>query len=505
MRFSLKRIICAVLLCFCTVLTSGCFPVHSILGNTTDYSTPDEELSIDKFKMNNSNQRISGVYPAGTRAFMFKECTYEADIDNFKLIGVLGHTMVYFYTGIKVYGVEGENLKDYYDSSTVSRKYFWTIASYNTLKKEYTTIKTMTFNPEAAEKINGNPTALYEFSWRAAYMVNVGYDFFLFSMSSDDSLNYYYNYDVTKWSLSDDNKKDIRKALSIDGNTFCCSDMAVKNRDEMKFAATFMALPDSGDDFNQDNVMFELELKTERKKIRGGMTTVRRIITRKKEKAVLTVAGGNIISSNPDSGNCIYVLSEGENIKFGIDNRDRKTSFKISVKGQSGTNRVLQSFSVEDWRDDKGNVSDEESTLELVFKNRVEYYKIERYHAFIGVIEYRAKKIASYPLDSFNSNYLSSDDMPSVGYYSHGINLCSAEKGFKCIDTSGNIKWQRQKKGAAYFSASYGSKTLVVGFNSFTFDKTVHTYDDNGKEVSVSRSESEFTLAQLPFATVQIY
>lgn len=501
MRFSLKNRICAVFLCICTVFMSGCFPVHSILGNTTDYSTSDTELNIDKFKMNNNNQRISGDYPAGTRAFMFKECTYEADIDNFRLIGILGHTMVYFYTGIKVYGVDGENLKGYYDSSSVSRKHFWTIASYNTLKREYTTIKTMTYNPQAAEKINGNPTALYEYSDSAQYMVNVGYDFFLFSMSSDDSLNYYYDHNVTKWSMSDDNKKDIRKALSISGNTFCCSDMAVKNRDEMKFAVTFMALPDSGDDFNQDNVMFELEFKTKQKK----RQIVRSIKVRKKEKAVLTVAGGNIISSNPDSGNCIYVLNEGENIKFGIDNRDRKTSFKISVKGQSGTNRVLQSFSVEDWKDDKGNVSDEDSTLELVFKNRVEYYKIERYHGFFGVIEYRAKKIASYPLDSFNSNYLSSDDMPSVGYYSHGINLCSAEKGFKCIDTNGNIRWQRQKKGAAYFSASYGSKTLVVGFNSFRFNKTVHTYDDNGKEVSVSQSESEFTLAQLPFATVKIY
>jgi len=505
MRFSLKNRICAIFLCICTVFMSGCFPVHSILGSTTDYAISGGELDIDDFKMNNNNQRVSGIYPNGTRAFMFKECTYEADIDNFKLIGILGHTMVYFYTGIKVYGVDGENLKGYYDASTVNRKYFWTIASYNTLKKEYTQIKTMTFNPEAAEKINGNPTALYEFSWRAAYMVNVGYDFFLFSMSSDDSLNYYYNNDAAKWSLSDDNKKDIRKALSISGNTFCCSDMAVKYRDEMKFAVTFMALPDSGGDFNQDNAMFELEFEAERKETDTGYWIKRSITTRKKEKAVLTCAGGNIISSNPDSGNCIYVLSEGDNIRFGIDNRDRKTSFKISVKGQSSENKVLQSFSVEDWKDDKGNVSDEESTLELVFKNRVEYYKIERYHAFIGVIEYRAKKIASYPLDSFNSNYLSSDDIPSIGYYSHGINLCSAEKGFKCIDTNGNIRWQRLKSGAAFFSAPYGSKTIVVGFNAFTFDKTVHVYDDNGKEVSVSRSESEFTLAQLPFATVRIY
>lgn len=501
MRFSLKNRICAVFLCICTVFMSGCFPVHSILGSTTDYAISGGELDIDNFKMNNSNQRVSGIYPEGTRAFMFKECTYEADIDNFKLIGILGHTMVYFYTGIKVYGVDGENLKGYYDSSTVNCKHFWTIASYNTLKKEYTTIKSMTFNPQAAEKINGNPTALYEYSSTASYMVNVGYDFFLFSMSSDDSLNYYYNNDVTKWSMSNDNKKAIRKALDISGNTFCCSDMAVKNRDEMKFAVTFMALPDSGDDFNQDNVMFEFEFKTEQKK----RQTVRSIKVRKKEKAVLTVAGGNIISSNPDSGNCIYVLSEGNNIKFGIDNRDRKTSFKISVKGQSSENKVLQSFSVEDWKDDKGNISDEESTLELVFKNRVEYYKIERYHAFFGVIEYRAKKVASYPLDSFNSNFLSSDDIPSIGYYSHGINLCSAEKGFKCIDKNGNIRWQRLKSGAAFFSAPYGSKTIVVGFNAFTFDKTVHVYDDNGKEVSVSRSESEFTLAQLPFATVRIY
>ena len=87
MRFSLKKRICAVLLCICAVFMSGCFPVHSILGETTDYVIPgDEELDIGELKMSNNNQSVTGVYPDGQRAFMFKDCTYEADISNFRLI-----------------------------------------------------------------------------------------------------------------------------------------------------------------------------------------------------------------------------------------------------------------------------------------------------------------------------------------------------------------------------------------------------------------------------------
>ena len=509
MRSSLKRIICAVLLCFCVTLTSGCFPVHSILGETTDYDIPDKELDINEFKMSNNNQSVSGVYPEGKRAFMFKNCTYEADIDNFRLIDVLGSTMVYFYTGIKVQGVSGENRKDYYDRENAKLTYFWTIAAYNFDSGYYKTIKTLGYAAADSEITNGNPAKLYTSANEGQYLVNVGFDYYLFSLSSDDELNFYYNDDIAKWSLSGEQKKSIRENLGINSgkNSFCCTDMTVKVTHSLKFAATFMALPDnSGNDFFQDNVMYELQLQTNQEKTDNGQIKVSRYIDiKKKESKVLTTAGGNIISSNPDAGNCIYVLSQDSKIKFGIDNRDRKTSFKINVKDQSAENRVLQSFSVENWYDNKGNISDAESTLELVFKNRVEYYKIERYYAFIGVVEYRAKHLKTYPLDAFTTNYLSSDDMPSIGYYPHGINLCSTEKGFKCIDTNGKIKWQRLKNGAAFFSAPYGEKTLVVGFNSFTFEKTVRTYDDKGKLLSESTSTSEFTLAQLPFATVQIY
>lgn len=509
MRSSLKRIICAGLLCFCVALTSGCFPVHSILGNTTDYTIPDKNLDIQNFEFDSTNQSVTGVYPEGKRAFMFKNCTYEADIDNFRLIDVLGSTMVYFYTGIKVQGHSGENRKDYYDRETAKLTYFWTIAAYNFETEYYQTIKTMSYAAVDSEITNGNPAKLYTSANEGQYLVNVGFDYYLFSLSSDDEFNFFYNKDIVKWSLSGEQKKEIRESLGIKSgkNSFCCTDMTVKVTHSLKFAATFMALPDeANEDFNQNNVMYELHLQTDWITNNKQTKAIRYIDIKKKASNVLTTAGGNIISSNPDAGNCIYVLKEGDdNIKFGIDNRDRKTSFKISVKGQSAENKVLQSFSVENLYDDKGNVSDEESILELVFKNRVEYYKIERYNPFIGVIEYRAKRQKTYPLDVFTSNYLSSDDMPSVGYYSHGINLCSTETGFKCIDTNGNIKWQRLDKGAAYFSAPYGEKTLVVGFNGFSFDKTVRTYDKSGKLLSVSESKSEFTLAQLPFATVQIY
>lgn len=509
MRFSLKKRICAVLLCICAVFMSGCFPVHSILGETTDYVIPgDEELDIGELKMSNNNQSVTGVYPDGQRAFMFKDCTYEADISNFRLIDVLGSTMVYFYTGIKVHGVEGENRKDYYDRETAQLTYFWTIAAYNFDTGKYETIKSLGYAAADSEITNGNPAKLYTSENEGKYLVNVGFDYYLFSLSSSDGFNYFYNKDIAKWSLSGDQKKSIRESVGIKTgkNSFCCTDMAVKVTHSLRFDATFMALPDkSNESFDQNNVMYELQLQAEQYTDDNGNTRTNRYIDIKhKANNVLTTAGGNIISSNPDAGNCIYVLEEGKNIKFGIDNRDRKTSFKISVKNQSAENQVLQSFSVENWCDKKGIISDEESTLELVFKNRVEYYKIERYEIF-GIVKYRAKHQKTYPLDVFTSNYLSSDDMPSIGYYSHGINLCSTEKGFKCIDTNGNIRWQRLKNGAAYFSAPYGKKTLVVGFNSFKFDKTVRTYDDKGKLLGVSETESEFTLAQLPFATVRIY
>ena len=113
--------------------------------------------------------------------------------------------------------------------------------------------------------------------------------------------------------------------------------------------------------------MFEVELTSEVK----DNKTVDIINLEKKEDNVKTVAGGNLLSSNFATGNCIYVTKENsikdENIEFGIDRRDRKTSFEIKIGKTSDGNNVLQSFSVKDYTEvnDKGNeeISTEESRL----------------------------------------------------------------------------------------------------------------------------------------------
>lgn len=525
MRLSLKKRIFAVLLCCCVVFTSGCFPIRSILSDETyDLSS---SVSLDYIvEMSNRKQVVYGEYPDGQRAFKFKGCTYEADISDFRLIDVVGDVCLYYYTGIKVIGESGENKKGYYDKANAKLKYFWTIAGYNFNTENYFEVYSQEYYPASGDagKMNGNPAIVYKSDYTPAYIINVGYFFIKFALFRDDYYSYYFNgglYNggtldegckdyghpqIAIWKLSNDNKKEIREALGIEGenNNFCCTDLAVKNRDEEKYAATFMILP-TDDNFNQKNAMFEVELKSEVKDDK----TVREIVLRKKENNVKTVEGGNILSSNPTSGNCIYVITSNsknkEEIKFGIDNRDRRTRFEIKIGKTTNENNVLQSFSVKDYTytDDDGNefVSDEESRLELVFKNRIEYYKIERYQPF--AIEYRAIHLKTYWLNEFCSTYLSSDDIPSILDFPWGVNISSATDGFRCIKESGKTHWS-SLSGAAYCSFRYGGLTLVIGFDGYKFDKTVKYFDENGNETGVTNSKSEFTLAQLPFATVRI-
>lgn len=542
MRLSLKKRIFAVLLCCCIVFTSGCFPIHSILGDESYDLTQSGSLDLE-FSMSNREQVVSGEYPDGKRAFKFKDCTYEADISDFRLIDVVGNVTIYYYTGITVLndnevgtGSESSsdsdsdsgfvNKKGYYDKSRAKLRHFWTVAAYNFETEEYMEIYSRSYNPVSdAGKMNGNPAIVYKSDYTPVYIINVGYFFIKFSLFRDDYYSYYFNGGLYNggtlnedckdyghpqtaiWKLSNDNKKEIREALGIkgDNNNFCCTDLAVKNRNEEKYAATFMILP-TDDSFNQKNAMYEVELKSEVKDDK----TVSEIVLRKKENNVKTVKGGNILSSNPTSGNCIYVITSNskdkEKIKFGIDNRDRRTRFEIKIGKTTNENNVLQSFSVKDYtvKNDDGTeyVSDEESRLELVFKNRIEYYKIERYSNGFTT-EYRAIYLKTYWLNQFCSTYLSSDDIPSILDFPWGVNISSTTDGFRCIKESGKTHWS-SLSGAAYCSFRYGGLTLVIGFDGFKFDKTVRYFDDDGNETGVSKSKSEFTLAQLPFATVRI-
>ena len=539
MRLSLKKRIFAVLLCCCVVFTSGCFPIHSILGDESYDLTLSGSLDLD-FKMMSQNQVVSGEYPDGKRAFKFKNCTYEADISDFRLIDVVGNVTIYYYTGITVLnddevGMGSEsssdsdsdsdflNKKGYYDRTRAKLKHFWTIAAYNFETEEYTELHSQQYYlPGDAGKMNGNPVLCYKDSTEGRYIINVGYFFIeIYALRSDfynaiysgdysgldENCKDYFCFRSDIWKLSDDNKKEIREYLGIKGddNNFCCTDLAAKNlanyRD-LKFAASFMKLP-TDEDFDQKNVMIEVRLQ-----IDDDGNKVIKLHT--KEKNVKTVSGGNILSSNYTSGNCVYVVNSNSKdngiIRFGIDNRERRTRFEIDIGNTTNENNVLQSFSVKDYidTDDDGNefVSDEESRLELVFKNRIVYYKIERYKQGVST-EYRAISLKTYWLNEFSSTYLSSDDIPSILDLPWGVNISSATDGFRCIKEAGNTHWS-SLSGAAYCSFRYGGLTLVIGFDGFEFDKTVRYFDDDGNQTGISKSKSEFTMAQLPFATVRI-
>lgn len=513
MRFTLVKRICALLLCACILLESGCFPVHSILGETeAGYSFEDGSLDVE-VKLNSGTQVLSGNYPEGKRAFKFVNCTYEADISGFKLIACLGNTFVYYYMGIRVIGDEPDehfqydNKKGYYNKDDYELEYFWSVSSYNFETEEYKTIKQLNYAYVSDKgKINCNSVALAQTDKQADFMVNIGYDFYMFSMVSEDGLDYKYQDKSWKgWSLSDSNKKEIKKKLGISSNSFCCTDVAVKVTHSRKFAAAFMILPDD-DNFTQESAMFELELISG---IDNTGNEVRKIGLTSKADNIHTVKGGNILSSNYESGNCIYVLRErSDGIKFGIDNRDRKTTFSIGIsEDEDEENTVLQSFSVKDYAFADGTISDEESILELVFRNRVEYYKIERYTEAMGLkVEYRAVLLKTYPISNFNMNYLSSDDMPCIVLNDDSIDLSSSDEGFKRISSDGSIVWE-YTKGAAYFSVPYKkntNKSIIVGFNDYSFDQTVINYDENGNQTRTTKTSSEFSLAQLPFATVVI-
>ena len=562
MRISLFKRISAGLLCCCMLFASGCFPVYSIVGKEEyNYSGTGGSLDLE-VTMSDQKQVVSGEYPEGRRAFKFKNCTYEADISDFSLIDLCGNVSLYYYTGVTVLNDQPdengntENKKGYYDPSDPKLKfrYFWTIAGYNFVTGEYFEIESQRYDPvNDAGKMNGNPVVVSKGSNESTYLINVGYSFILFSLKSTvdsggegggtnhfspiriprpgikmpssitnrrsdciKTSSYAGNTDKNDYELSSkktwifdgDNKESISKYLGIKGSSdkFCCTDIAVKNNsdpNDLKFAASFMKLPDDESSYDQDNVMMEVRLQTDD----NGQRSIK---LHKKQKGLQTVRGGNILSSNYTAGNCVYVLEEKDDkIKFGIDNRDRKTDFKVSLDKDQGKdgNNVLQSFSVEDLvtRNRLGTfVSDTQSVLELVFKNRIMYYKIQRKSGAFGVIEYDAVHIRTFSLSDFCSNYLSSDDIPSIGYNSSVVlRLASTTEGFRRIYSSGKIA-SSSVKGADFCAFSYGSQTAVIGFNEFTFDKTIRYYDKNGKETSVSRSKSEFTLAQLPFATIRI-
>lgn len=558
MRISLFKRISAGLLCCCTLLASGCFPVYSIVGKEEyNYSGTGGSLDLE-VTMRDQKQVVSGEYPEGRRAFRFKNCTYEADISDFSLIDLCGNVSLYYYTGVTVLNDKPdengntENKKGYYDpaDSSLKFRYFWTVAGYNFVTGEYFEIESQKYDPvNDAGKMNGNPVVVSKGSSESTYLINVGYSFILFSLESpayyssvgggtilssaisitrpginipyqrpdyitipslaatQDKNDYKLSSKKT-WKFDGDNKESISDYLGIKGNSnkFCCTDIAVKDvsdSDDLKFAASFMALPDDDSSYDQDNVMMEVRLQTDNKGHRS-------IKLHKKQKGLHTVGGGNILSSNYTAGNCVYVLEEKDDkIKFGIDNRDRKTSFKVSLdkKQAKDGNNVLQSFSVKDWTylyNGISLVSDEHSVLELVFKNRIVYYKISGKTGAFGVIKYNAIHIKTFSISDFCSNYLSSDDIPSIGYDSSEVlRLASTTEGLRSINSSGETV-SASVKGADFCAFSYGNRTAVIGFNKFTFDKTVRYYDKNGKETSVSKSKSEFTLAQFPFATIRI-
>lgn len=562
MRISLFKRIAAGLLCCCTLFASGCFPVYSIVGKEEyNYSGASGSLDLE-VTMSDQKQVVSGEYPGGTRAFRFKNCTYEADISDFSLIDLCGNVSLYYYTGVTVLNDKPdengntENKKGYYDpaDSSLKFRYFWTVAGYNFVTGEYFEIESQKYDPvKDAGKMNGNPVVVSKGSSESTYLINVGYSFILFSLESpanyssvgggtnpsspiriprpgivmplsitNRQLDYIktsssagtldkndYKLSSKKtWKFDGDNKKSISDYLGIKGNSdkFCCTDIAVKDvsdSDDLKFAASFMKLPDDESSYDQDNVMMEVRLQTDG----DGQRSIK---LHKKQKGLQTVRGGNILSSNYTAGNCIYVLEEKDDkIKFGIDNRDRKTDFKVSLdKNQAKDgNNVLQSFSVRDWTylyNGISLVSDKQSVLELVFKNRIAYYKIRRKTSRFGVIKYDAIHISTFSVSDFCSTYLSSDDIPSIGYDGSSVlRLASTTEGFQGIYSSGDTA-SASVKGAVFCAFSYGNQTAVIGFNEFTFDKTVRYYDKNGKETSVSKSKSEFTLAQLPFATIRI-
>ena len=183
MRISLKKRIYAVLLCCCIVFTSGCFPIHSILGSESYDLTQGGSLKLD-YTMTNRNQAVSGEYPDGQRAFKFKGCTYEADISDFKLIDVAGDVCLYYYTGIKVIGESGDNKKGYYDKANAKLKYFWTIAGYNFNTENYFKVHSQEYYPASGDagKMSGNPVIRYTNTYYRDYVINVGYYFIFFSV-----------------------------------------------------------------------------------------------------------------------------------------------------------------------------------------------------------------------------------------------------------------------------------------------------------------------------------
>lgn len=492
MRFSLKQKICAALMCFCTLFLSGC-SFTSILDPDDVYNMDHNDGESNSTNINN-NLVFHDTYAVGDRAFRFIDCNEYTDIVDFQYIGLLGETFVYYYC------VQSE------------QKSFYAVAAYNYKSGSYHTIIHESYEEDNKRLINCNHFVLSKdihtdgTESTASYFINIGYYFYKIKLTSSDNINYS-PVSVEGWSIGEDMLLYIRSQFTMQPFEIdvIISDVAPWSKTGDYYTAAIVAIPSDTENITQSYqeqaILFKIQIAT----------TVQVAV---QDPHIFSTSAGSYLSTDVDSRACIFIddITNGK-IKFGkcVSSGDTPVNEYFEVKKKS-TDKLITFSVIND-----GNASNS-TLLQLVFKNRLEYWKLGIDFTNTQSLNYGATFITSFPLKDAGS-YWVSDSSPSITYNGaeNSVILASNKHGVKKLkntpvyDTDGvtvlrteTTEEKIDEEFSAYLTEQYGDDLLLVGFNELKFDRVTDYLDSEGNLIKSKASKEYYSLAQHHLATVRI-
>ncbi|MGN0683513.1 MAG: hypothetical protein ACI4JY_07540 [Oscillospiraceae bacterium] len=523
MKISLMKRICAVALCLCTLLLSGC-TVNSIVDPGEVYNS-DFNDNPYKVPENNNTVIYKDTYATGgVRAFKFEDCDEYTEITDFQYIALLGDTFVYYYSVTKAGGER-----------------FYAIAAYNFNTTTYTEIIKRSFDESESFCINCNHVQISKniatdgTASTAQYLINVGYSFFKVTLTSTDGKDFLSG-GVEEWTIGSDMLLMIKSYFTGDlASTFdidvVVSDIAPWATYADIYSVAFVnisATDDEADEadeaaddtdeaadtaaessnFVEQTVLMKVQL-TSPVSQDGSNTVQRSLQAEAQEFDIQSTEAGSILSADNDAKDCVFIRNIGSRIiTFGKCDQTGTSEFEVTKKS---TDKLI-TYSV---------VNDGDSTnftlLQLVYQNRLEYWRLGIDIFNPSSTEFGAIFVTSFPLRD-SSSYWVAENTPSITYDSttNTVTLASNKYGVKQLvnttvyDEEGNeIGTETTEKGvdykfSAYLTEPYGNDLLLVGFDELKFDRVTETYNAEGNLLKTKASKEYYTLAQLPFATVRI-
>ncbi len=507
MRFSLKQKIYAALLSLCTLLLCGC-SVTSILDPDEVYNMDHSDGERTPWK-NKDNLVYHDVYAKGDRAFYFENCDDASQLVDFQYIGLLGDTFIYYYSVKK-----GSRL-------------FYTVAAYNFKTSAYRTIIKKDYDESNSKFINCNHFLLSKNMQAsgavssATYFINVGYSFYKVVMASGDGVDFFSD-QVEEWEIDDGMllyiksqfTQNLSEASDVD---VMVSDVAPWSNEGKIYSVAFVSVPADStnvpETFVEQIILMQIQLNKNILPDESN-TVVRTVSAAVQEKDIKSTTAGSVLSTDTDSKDCIFIKSiGGTKITFGkcVKNASTATNTYFDVN-KKATDKLITFSVVND------GSSTNENILQLVYLNRLEYWRTGIDFTDSQSLKNGATLLASFPLKDAGS-YWVSDSTPSIHYdkQANSVMLASNKHGVKTLtnnpvyDSDGEtvLRYDTTEQKidtefSTYLIEPYGDDLLLVGFDGLKFNRVTDCVDADGTVVKTKQSKEYYSLAQLPFATVRI-